>query len=504
MVCLTRWRGETRPLAAVFSTAFAMRLMPELWVLSYPVGYDAPLYAVESAHLPEEDPLCMLARPPLVFAILWAFHALGLDVCVVLKLLAPLLYGLLAVAFYGFLRKSLGWDTAKSCFCAILCALQPTALRISWDLLKMELGLTALFFLLANFEGWRRAGKWPHISALATAIVLAHQLPAVLMFMFLAYEWWRERTLERALGLLAPTLPAACLFLIQLLIFVGVVQTAPPVRFREVIWLEASYGGMPVIGVSFPRNYFLERPFRSASWADVALCVSFSFLVCFALLLPLALIGLRRYGFLDVLSAWLAFASFSVIACPWAYPFAHFFRWMLMLVFPMSIYAAEGALKLARRAGGRRALAVVLLLNAAVGVGYANGLPYPSVGIPSPMMAYMPNRMTYSTVELDQIDDCRACITWLNAHAGNSSVLVVEQRFFAWALMWLDERVPIAVYRADTPLDDVELGGVLSAYEHVYTIWYVGQAPSWRGHTSLEVFRSGDIAVYEFSGGQGA
>jgi len=261
---------------------------------------------------------------------------------------------------------------------------------------------------------------------------------------------------------------------------------------------------MPVIGVPFLRDYLLERPFRSGGWVSVALYVPLMFLACFSLLLPFAIFGFKRYGFLDALFAWLVFASFSVIAYPRAYPFAHFFRWILIMVFPMSIYAAEGALKLARRAGGRRALAVVLLLNAAVGVGYANGLPYSSAGIPSPMMAYMPNRMTYSTIELDQIDDCRACITWLNAHAGNGSVLVVEQRFFAWALMWLDERMPIAVYRADTPLNDVELGGVLSAYEHVYTIWYVSQAPSWRDHTSLEIFRSDDIAVYEFSGGRGA
>ena len=497
-------RREQATFITIFSTAFALRLMPELWALSYPVGYDIPIYAIKAIHFLEDDPLCMLAHPPLVFAILWGFHLLGLDIFMVLKIFSPFLYGLMMVSFYIFLRKGLGWDMNKSLFCALLCAFQPTAMRMSWDLLKMELGLTALLFFMANFDAWRLDGKWPLISASAVVIALAHQIPGILMFIFIAYKWWEERTLKQATMLFLQISPAISIFAIQLMIFTGIIKPGPYISFREVIWLECSYGGMPVIGVPFLRDYLLERPFRSGGWVSVALYVPLMFLACFSLLLPFAIFGFKRYGFLDALFAWLVFASFSVIAYPRAYPFAHFFRWILIMVFPMSIYAAEGALKLARRAGGRRALAVVLLLNAAVGVGYANGLPYSSAGIPSPMMAYMPNRMTYSTIELDQIDDCRACITWLNAHAGNGSVLVVEQRFFAWALMWLDERMPIAVYRADTPLNDVELGGVLSAYEHVYTIWYVGQAPSWRGHTSLEVFRSGDIAVYEFSGGQGA
>jgi len=261
---------------------------------------------------------------------------------------------------------------------------------------------------------------------------------------------------------------------------------------------------MPVIGVPFLRDYLLERPFRSGGWVSVALYVPLMFLACFSLLLPFAIFGFKCYGFLDTLFAWLMFASFSVIAYPRAYPFAHFFRWMLIMVFPMSIYATEGALRLAKRMRRKEILAVALVLNCIVGVGYANGFPYSYVAVPSFMEPYMPNRMTYSTMELDKLDDCKICLAWLSKHAEDGSVLVIEQRFFAWALLWLDERIPIAVYRVDVLLDDVELGDVISSYEHIYFIWYVDQAPSWRGLGSIELFNSGDIAVYEFVGGSRA
>ena len=494
---------EARAIAIAFLTALILRGLPELRAPAYPVGYDVPLYAVEALHLLDEDPLYMLSCPPLVFAILWLLYIPGPDVLIVLKLLTPVLYGLLAISFYAFLRKYLGLDVEKSLFCTILCMFQPTVLRISWDLLKMELGLTGLFLLLAYFEDWQRSRRWPLATALMLVVVLSHQLPAVLMFMFLAYEWWRVRTPRRALELLALALPATCVFIIQLLIFTGAIRAAHPVRFRDVIWLRSSHGGMPVIGVPFPRNYFLENPFRSASWADIALYVPLTLVALFALLLPTAIMGLRRHGFLDVMATWLVFASLSVIACPWAYPFAHFFRWMLMMAFPLSIYAAEGAFKLAGKIGRRRALAAVLIPNAIMGVIYAYGLPCSGANIPSPMFAYMPDHMAHSTIELDEIDDCKACISWLNAHGEVDSVLVIEQRFFAWALMWLDERMPIAVYRAGTPLDEVELDDVFSAYEHVYTIWYKDRAPCWRGHGSAELFSSGDLAVYEFARGPG-
>ena len=492
-------REDIKALALAFFVAFSLRFMPELQT-PYPVGYDIPTYAVGAAHF-LDNPLRILSGPLLMFAILSIFHSLGLELCFALKFITPVLYGLMAVSFYVFLRVSLGWDVKKSLLCTILCILQPTALRISWDLLKMEFGLTALFLFMASFAHCERSNgrALALTSFLSLVVTLSHQLPTVLMFIFLAYKWWKERALGHMKMFFLTLLPFS-FFMVHLLVFIGVIKTKPLIQFREVIWLKTLYDEKMVLSVCFPRNYLLERPFRSGGWVDVILYVPLAFVMCFAFLLPLVPFGLRHYGFLDVLSYWLAFATFSVIACPWAYPFAHFFRWLLLMVFPLSIYATEGVFRLAERFG-KRILALTIALNTIIAVGYANGLPYSNVSIPPPMTAYMPNRMTYSTIELYQIDDCKVCILWLNEHVENNSVLVVEQRFFAWALMWLDERIPIAVYKADVPLDDVELGDVLSAYEHVYILWYVGEAPSWENYISSELFSSGDIAVYEFSRG---
>jgi len=480
---------EIKALAVVFSTAFILRLMPELWEPSFPVGYDIPFYAIGASHFVEEGPLRMLVSPFLMSSILWAFYIMGLNLYIVLKIFAPVLYGFMMASFYTFLRRALDWGVERSTFCATICALQPMALRISWDLLKMELGLAVLFFFLANFRKWERENKWALISFSELLTVFSHQLPAILMFMFLAYELNKRRA-PRA-KILISALPAALVFSLYLLSFTGVITPPSPPQHRSILWLKTPYNR-----ALFPRNYFLEKPFRSGNWADVALYVPLTFLTCFALLLVFAPLGLRSHGFLDIMSIWLVIASFSVIACPWAYPFVHFFRWMLMMVFPLAIYATDGAFNLAKHVGRREVLETFLILNTMIGIGYANGFPYAHV-IPPVMEPYMPDRMTYSTIELSALDDCKACICWLNSHAENNSVLVVEHRFLAWAILWLDERISIAAYEVDVPLDDVELWSVISAYEHIYVIWYSYQIPNWRNLKSLKLFNSDDIAIYE-------
>ncbi len=487
-----------REVIAIFIIAFMLRLMPELWS-PFPVGYDVPLYVTMSTHFWQEPVSVVAAEPPLAYFLLWLVHLTGVDLYAAIKVIAPILYGFLVSSFYFFLRINMGWDVEKSRLCAILCAVQPAALRISWDLLKNELGLAALLLFLVVFRKWGQ--KRPLTAILALLVALSHELPTILMFLFVAYEALRERRqLGHIIGLALPMVPAGLVFFYRFLVFTGMFRGQFCTSFRDIIWLRSVEDGLrPFFRTMFPRNYFLERPFRSASWADVVLYVPTMFVMCFITLLPIALLGVRRHGPLDVLSAWMAFASFSVIACPWAYPFAHFFRWMLMMVFPLSIYATDGVLKLAEVTGRRAVLGVFLAVNAALGVAYANGFSH--IRFFPPMTAYMPDRMTYSTMELHQIDDCLACLAWLNEHAEPSSVLVVEQRFFAWALQWLDERIIIAAYRADIPLEDVELGPVLENYEHVYIMWFVGQEPSWRGHGTVELFSSGDIAVYMFVGG---
>ena len=76
-----------------------------------------------------------------------------------------------------------------------------------------------------------------------------------------------------------------------------------------------------------------------------------------------------------------------------------------------------------------------------------------------------------STIGVGQIDDCVACLRWLNHHAGDSAVLIVEQRFYAWALNFLDQRIAIAWYPHDYPIDLVPIASVLEEHEETYLIW---------------------------------
>jgi len=78
-------RGKEVETFTVVFTAFILRLMPELWKPSFPVGYEIPLYAIGASHFVGDSPLRMLVSPFLISSILWAFYIIGLNLHAVLK-----------------------------------------------------------------------------------------------------------------------------------------------------------------------------------------------------------------------------------------------------------------------------------------------------------------------------------------------------------------------------------------------------------------------------------
>ena len=108
------------------------------------------------------------------------------------------------------------------------------------------------------------------------------------------------------------------------------------------------------------------------------------------------------------------------------------------------------------------------------------------------MNAYLPWSLVQSTIGVGQIDDCVACLRWLNHHACNNAVLITEQKLYAWVLNFLDRRIAIAWYPNGYSMGIVPIASVLEEYEEAYLIWYSGcNVPGFR-----EVFTSHDIAIY--------
>jgi hypothetical protein len=200
------------------------------------------------------------------------------------------------------------------------------------------------------------------------------------------------------------------------------------------------------------------------------------FLMCYVGLLPFALYGLlrRKDKLVSLMVVWLFFASFSVVFGWFAVP--GYQRWLMFLVFPLSVCAVWGFEAFGLFKGRRLwALAAVLLAFVVVGAGYSTGA-YSYVGqFPN---SYVAVNLVQSSVGWSEVDDVKAVLAWLDGNAASNSSVLVEERFYGWTLMYLD--------RADGDLKVILYGAAASptvalekalrfGYDPLYLIWFTEQ-----------------------------
>ena len=477
-----------------FSLACSLRAIPELASPAYPVGYDSALYAYKIAHTMEEPFICLLRTSAFFRILCWALLELvRADAYLLLKVVGPITYGLLALSFYALLRRGLGFGEREALLGVVICCLQIPSLRLSWDLFRNELGLAFAFAFMTFIVSYNGKLKWPLASLLAFLAAFSHQLASFLILIW--SPWWAIRELgpdgKNVRNLLLVLLPPAGLFTYQVATYLRILP--PPCVDEvghEVIRLEP-------VGLQEPpprpfRNYFSSASLLGASYGHLVFVVLKVAAVCYLPILPLALLGLRhRDRMLDPLVAWPSLAVATVLICPQAYPFYSFFRWLLFLVFPLSAYAIRGVEELELKTGRwREILLLFLLAYSIMGLGYASGTAFRIED--KDINAFLPWSLVESTIGVGQIDDCIACLRWLNREAGDEAVLIAEQRFYAWALSTLDERIVIAFYPHGYPLGRIPLSELTGEFEEIYLIWYSGQ----RVEGFIQVFSRGDIAIY--------
>ena len=149
---LSSFRGfrltDSRLLLACLGIGFVVRLVPELLAFPFPIGSDTVYYAfvmksgVVWAHWSQFFTSSWLLNA----LIVPAYGVLQGDPFLLLKVVAPLLFGLNVAGVYWFSRKALGWSWRMGLVAGIFFALQLASLRISWDLLRNTLGLGVLLF----------------------------------------------------------------------------------------------------------------------------------------------------------------------------------------------------------------------------------------------------------------------------------------------------------------------------------------------------------------------
>ena len=200
------WITQNRnifPLLA-FIVPLSIRVIPEILMGPFIIGFDTMGFYVPNILLWFHNGVnigSLLVTAPLFYVILMAIVATGGPIIFVLKIIPPLLLGLLSLSMYVYARKGLNWSSSKSTFVAILGTVYFVALRASWDQLREELGLIFFFIVLMLLIN-QKVSSWKRYFVLSLAMVavaFSHQLVSVLMFGVIIF-YFRFNLLRKDFG----------------------------------------------------------------------------------------------------------------------------------------------------------------------------------------------------------------------------------------------------------------------------------------------------------------
>lgn len=452
-----------------FLLGLTLRGIPELLVSQYPVGYETiTWYAPPIMTFPGRSVLDVFVQffqsAPLFYVLMWLVsNVTGAHAFTILKVVGPILYGSLIISFFVFLKKGLKFEWKMAFVASLLLAFQIAALRDSWDRFRTVLALIFFFATLTALKSDSKH-KWGAVTILAVLTALSREYVALVLFAtVLGFIFFEKKDIIKSLVTLGPAFA----------IFVIMVNP-----------------GL----LKYVSNYAPQGQSASRSYLWTVQDAFVIFAVCYLLLLPFVLRGLRKDRLIGSMTGWLLLSSFSVI-CPW-FVILGYQRWLMLLVFPFSVYAAWGIehfqLFNKRRIWMLMAIFLVFML---IGIGYSTGT-FSYVG--QMTNSYVAVNLVQSSISWDQIDDVKTVLAWLDEKAVHNSSILAEECFYGWALIYLEranQDVKIIPYAAASlPTSALEIA-LHNGFNRVYLIWYTEQ-----GFSNFERIHSENaISVFQYA-----
>jgi hypothetical protein len=457
-----------------------LRLLPELLMGSFPTGFDTVGYYIPVTLdwiRGGSSFLQIMAYAPLFYSLLVELTLCGVPLTVSLKVLPPVLHGFLGLAIYFYAKRAFQWSILKSLSASFLATLYFVSLRISWDMLRSEIGVIFLFTLLTLLHGGWKEKSWKAYALLLPTmilVVLSHQLVTAIMFVMVSaviLQNWSRHEYTAVRSLVLATLPSVVLF--SFVIYAGYsVSTS-----------------FPALGRS---SWFSLFGFSSIPDALIG-TVGFLFF-CYIPLLPFAWTGVRSLRSLE-LRVWIYWCLGGILlgAVAWLW-FPLSYRWALLMVFPITFFAVEGF----RQFNFRRTKVVLtgaLLLLSFSFVFLPASLAFPYFSL---YPNYVPTSMLQNSVPLSDCEDVVRVLTWVNTSLGPNDVLLVHDAFHGWALLYVDGR-QVVCYGYEDPETAAQR---TIAYDRLFLIWWV-PGEGLHGWSTLpprfvETYHSGRIAIYEW------
>jgi hypothetical protein len=507
---------DRKALIVCLSIGFLVRLIPELLAFPLPIGFDTIHYAavMQSG--------VVLAHLSNFFTTSWLFYGLivplysllQVDPFLILKIIAPLLFGLNVAGVYWFSRKSLGWNMRIGLFAGLFFALQLASLRISWDLLRNSLGLGILLFTLSYIDEVNSRRGFVLFVLLSLLSVFAHEYAAVTLIVvvsgLLVWRFAKRKLDSSSIRLELAILPALLVFLVGMIL-----QFYPGRYVAETNIIKAGDAlAAEVGGFSFMVDYLnIQSSVDSyASYSNLALNVSLLFVVLFV---PYILLVLRGYFRNGVLNLWTGFLSIGAFGCL-LFPFAaleYWHRWMFMLVYPFTFYAVSGFVRLPSKFHEKstnssfwfsnRKAATMFMLTLSLGLVYLVTpvlMTYVSASLPavSGTNLYF---STSPTVPYEDVNSVVEAMGWLNNRLNQVSCVTLHHSFLRWGELYLDKSHAIVHFEID--INSAVNTGFQKGFSNVFFVWW-NEPIGWYGISVPESFvRVQDfdrISVYEYQG----
>ena len=488
-------------------------MIPEVLSYPYPIGFDTIYYAARLQSGVVWQNWSSMFSTWLLYALVTPLHqVMQWDPFLLLKVVAPALYGLNVCGIYYFARNGLGWNARKSLMAAAFFAFQLAALRISWDLFRNTLGLGVLLFALPWIRRVETKRGFAVFVLLSTLVVFSHEYASVTMLaVVLGLVAWNllKSKKVKALKLATAILPASMIFLASLYF---IVFPLPSSAVTNVITVGDTFHSGKF---AFFVNYIgvLDTVQHYPTYLSLASNVFALFSLLYLLSLPLILVGLFRDRMLDSWSLLLIVGSFGALVSPF-FALDLWNRWMFMLVYPFTFYAVNGVTKVLEFHGAHPNFRLLkwLRVSKKMMLGMVSGVVilgavfmtvlYGNSGVlytPDTIL-YFPSGMLHSTVPLQDVKGTVETLEWLNTRMNDGSCVLIQHAILWWADMYLGKVHPVVYYSTDANAAlKVALG---RGFGSVFLVWW-NQNIGWYGidvpKGFMTMFSSGRISVFEYS-----
>jgi len=420
-----------------------------------------------------------------------AVTSAGASLVIFLKILGPLVLGILGFATYFYANKAFSWSSKKSLIVAIFSTLYFVALRTSWDMFRSELALIFLFLTLTILQKNGHSIRNAFLLSLTMALVVfSHQLIAIIMFAIIiatiANTLLKKKRAELK-RIIICSVPAT--FLLLSIIYINYFVFSSPILGYSINYS----GGFEGLATISHMNLIFE---------------TLGFLAfCYLPLVPLLIFGFRKLKNNIPLRAWIIWLFIPLIIMIIS-PNSFFiggvlpFRWILLLTYPLSFYAVEGLFaikwnwyKILYKIAISFILALLsvsfLVLPNSGALEYFGSYP-----------TYVPKSMLQNTVQLSDCQDTANALLWAKNNLPSNGHLLVHEVFYGWAILSFDsDRLnPYFFGNLTDVTNKLKEDNSTSA---LYLIWWVN-GTGWYGQLNVpsafeELYHSGNIALYKFS-----